>query len=223
MLLRVRPGTGEEKRQAIIEEWYREQLKEAVPPLIARWEPLMGVKVQRFFVQRMKTKWGSCNPKTRHHPPQHRARQEAARVPRVHRRPRDGPPAGADPQRPLHRADGSERLPCRKKSTRTISSTASSPLIRTCPATTATCCRKQRISSHTRYGYPAGFHSSILDLGAFFRKHGALHSRPPASVQVTGEFAEHRRSVRRRGLPGIRFPRRLRCLGSQTAGHSRIL
>ena len=35
------------------------------PPLIAKWEPLMGVKVERFFVQRMKTKWGSCNPAPR--------------------------------------------------------------------------------------------------------------------------------------------------------------
>jgi len=62
MLLRVRPGSGEEKKQVVLEEWYREQLKISVPPLIAKWQPLMGVKVERFFVQRMKTKWGSCNP-----------------------------------------------------------------------------------------------------------------------------------------------------------------
>jgi hypothetical protein len=63
MLLRVRPRTDEDKRQAVVEEWYREQLKEAVPPLLARWQPLLGVRTQRFFVQRMKTKWGSCNHK----------------------------------------------------------------------------------------------------------------------------------------------------------------
>jgi predicted metal-dependent hydrolase len=61
MVLRVRPGTGPEKREALVEEWYREQLKEAVPPLLERWEPLLGVKANRWFVQRMKTKWGSCN------------------------------------------------------------------------------------------------------------------------------------------------------------------
>ena len=61
VLLRVRPGTDDEKRRAILEEWYREQIKKAVPPLIVKWEPVMGVKVVRFFVQRMKTKWGSCN------------------------------------------------------------------------------------------------------------------------------------------------------------------
>lgn len=61
MILRVRPGTDEQRWHAIVEDWYRELVKQAVPPLIARWEPRMGVKVERFFVQRMKTKWGSCN------------------------------------------------------------------------------------------------------------------------------------------------------------------
>lgn len=61
MLLQTRPGTSEEKTQVILDEWYRAQLKAAVPPLIAKWEPLMHVKVERFFVQKMKTKWGSCS------------------------------------------------------------------------------------------------------------------------------------------------------------------
>lgn len=60
LVLRVRPGTDAKKKRAILEEWYREQLKRAVPLLIARWEPMIGVKVKRFFVQRMRTKWGSC-------------------------------------------------------------------------------------------------------------------------------------------------------------------
>jgi len=64
MLLRVRPGASDEKKQAVLEAWSREQLKAAVLPLIAKWEPLMGVQVERFFVQRMKTKWGSCSPVT---------------------------------------------------------------------------------------------------------------------------------------------------------------
>lgn len=62
MVLNVRPGTDEIKRQAIVSGWYREQLKQAVPPLVAKWEPLMHVQVERFFVRHMKTKWGSCSP-----------------------------------------------------------------------------------------------------------------------------------------------------------------
>jgi predicted metal-dependent hydrolase len=65
MLFQIRPETSGERKQAILEEWYRENLKEAIPSLIAKWEPLMGVKVERFFVQRMKTKWGSCNHRSR--------------------------------------------------------------------------------------------------------------------------------------------------------------
>ena len=61
MYLQVRPGTDTDKRQALVEAWYRVQLKMAVPPLLDRWQPRMGVKVERFFVRRMKTQWGSCN------------------------------------------------------------------------------------------------------------------------------------------------------------------
>jgi hypothetical protein len=63
MILRVRPGTDEGRREALVEKWYRKQMKEAVPPLLDRWQPLLGVRAERFFVQRMKTKWGSCNHK----------------------------------------------------------------------------------------------------------------------------------------------------------------
>jgi predicted metal-dependent hydrolase len=65
MLLRVRPGTGEGNKQAIVDEWYRTELKKAAPALIVKWEPLLGVKVERFFVQKMKTKWGSCNAESK--------------------------------------------------------------------------------------------------------------------------------------------------------------
>lgn len=60
--LQVRPGSDVAKRQAVLDAWYRQQLRDALPALLARWEPLMGVKAKRIFVQRMKTKWGSCNP-----------------------------------------------------------------------------------------------------------------------------------------------------------------
>lgn len=65
IVLSVRPGTEEGRRQDILAQWYREQIRAAVPELVARWEPLMGVEVERFFVQRMKTLWGSCNPQRR--------------------------------------------------------------------------------------------------------------------------------------------------------------
>jgi predicted metal-dependent hydrolase len=65
MVLRVRPGAHDSTKRTAVEHWYREQVKTAAPPLIAKWQPLLGVTVARFFVQRMKTKWGSCNAETR--------------------------------------------------------------------------------------------------------------------------------------------------------------
>jgi len=63
--LQVRPGSGTGKRAAVLDDWYRGQLKAAIAPLIAHWEPLLQVEVARFFVQRMKTRWGSCNHRAR--------------------------------------------------------------------------------------------------------------------------------------------------------------
>ena len=64
--LSVRPGTGLTRRSAIIHEWHKSLLHEFIPLLISRWEPKLGVQVAAYFLQRMKTKWGSCNHKARH-------------------------------------------------------------------------------------------------------------------------------------------------------------
>jgi predicted metal-dependent hydrolase len=62
MLLQVRPGTTQQKCQVIVEEWYRSEVRQAVFPILERWQNRLGVQVNRIFIQRMKTKWGSCNP-----------------------------------------------------------------------------------------------------------------------------------------------------------------
>lgn len=60
----VRPETSEERRQDLLAAWYRRELKAAIAPLIAMWEPELGVYVEDWRVQRMRTRWGSCNPDT---------------------------------------------------------------------------------------------------------------------------------------------------------------
>ena len=37
-----------------------------MPTLLIRWEPQLGVRPNRVLIQRMKTKWGSCNPISGH-------------------------------------------------------------------------------------------------------------------------------------------------------------
>lgn len=57
----VRPGCSAEKRAEVMHEWHKSLLHEVVPPLIHRWERKLKVNVSGYFLQRMKTKWGSCN------------------------------------------------------------------------------------------------------------------------------------------------------------------
>lgn len=64
MILHIRPGSDETKKQAIVEEWYRKQIRLEAEPLIEKWEQKIGVKINRLYVQRMKTRWGSCKPDT---------------------------------------------------------------------------------------------------------------------------------------------------------------
>lgn len=64
--LTVRPGSDESQRAAVMHEWHKSLLHETIPPLVRKWEERLGVKVARYFLQRMKTKWGSCNPKAGH-------------------------------------------------------------------------------------------------------------------------------------------------------------
>ncbi len=63
--LQVRPGAGKEQREAVLQRWYRERLREQVPALIAKWEPRVGVTVAEWGVKKMKTRWGSCNSEAR--------------------------------------------------------------------------------------------------------------------------------------------------------------
>jgi predicted metal-dependent hydrolase len=59
--LRVRPGTDRAQREAVLHRWYRQRLREQIPPLIAKWEPEIGVMVAEWGIKKMKTRWGTCN------------------------------------------------------------------------------------------------------------------------------------------------------------------
>ena len=64
--LHVRPGSDLAKREAVMNLWHRSLLHEVVPSLIRKWERKLDVNVGRYFLQRMKTKWGGCNHRAGH-------------------------------------------------------------------------------------------------------------------------------------------------------------
>lgn len=66
LLLYVPEGSSSEQRRELLDHWYRERLREAIPVMIGKWEPRMGVRVVRWTIRRMKTKWGSCNRDSGH-------------------------------------------------------------------------------------------------------------------------------------------------------------
>ena len=59
--LTVRPGTDRNKREQILNEWYREHLRAQLPSLIGKWEQKMEISVNEARIKKMKTLWGSCN------------------------------------------------------------------------------------------------------------------------------------------------------------------
>jgi predicted metal-dependent hydrolase len=62
----VRPHASTSKRAELMHEWHKSLLHEAIPALIRKWEPKLQVNVRGYFLQRMKTKWGSCNYRDGH-------------------------------------------------------------------------------------------------------------------------------------------------------------
>lgn len=66
LLLYMPEGMGVDARLKLLQDWQRKQLRHAIPPLLARWEPVIGREVPRWSVRRMKTKWGSCNRESGH-------------------------------------------------------------------------------------------------------------------------------------------------------------
>ncbi|KKO19116.1 MAG: M48 family metallopeptidase [Candidatus Brocadia sp.] len=59
--LYIRPDISREKKRAVLDEWYRQKLKEIVPEYIAYWKEKMKLEGIEYAIKKMKTKWGTCN------------------------------------------------------------------------------------------------------------------------------------------------------------------
>ena len=62
LILRVRDNENKQTKTQILERWYRDELRKKANRVISQWESQFGASVQKLYIQRMKTKWGSCSP-----------------------------------------------------------------------------------------------------------------------------------------------------------------
>jgi predicted metal-dependent hydrolase len=58
-------GTTAAQREQILQTWYRDHLKRRIAPLLAEWQPRLGVSATHWRVRRMRTRWGTSNPDSR--------------------------------------------------------------------------------------------------------------------------------------------------------------
>jgi predicted metal-dependent hydrolase len=65
LVVHVCPQWTTEDRERLLQRWYRDRLRDLVPRLLHKWQGALGVTVRQWGIKRMKTKWGSCNPKAR--------------------------------------------------------------------------------------------------------------------------------------------------------------
>lgn len=65
MELHVPARTSAATRRSVLDRWYREEIRAAAGPLLEQWQEKLGVRLSFWGVKRMKTKWGSCNHRTK--------------------------------------------------------------------------------------------------------------------------------------------------------------
>ena len=58
-------GAPADRREEVVSDWYRVELRERANAALAKWAKRLGVSLNGFAIQRMKTKWGSSNPARR--------------------------------------------------------------------------------------------------------------------------------------------------------------
>ena len=61
----VREGCTQEQKEAFILEWYRKELTERVEILLPKWEAYTGLHCSGWQSKDMKSRWGTCNTKTK--------------------------------------------------------------------------------------------------------------------------------------------------------------
>lgn len=65
MLLSLRKDSTVLQRKKVVNDWYRDLLQQELPHIILKWERIIGVTSSGFSIRDMKTRWGTCNVRTK--------------------------------------------------------------------------------------------------------------------------------------------------------------
>ena len=65
LVLSVKPKSKLLKREQVMQDWYRGELKNILNVLIEKWQKKIGVQANHWSIRRMKTRWGTCDKKTK--------------------------------------------------------------------------------------------------------------------------------------------------------------
>lgn len=61
LIARISPGISEQEKIKLLDNWYRSELKKIIPPLLEKWQPIVGKQVDEWGIRKMRTRWGTCN------------------------------------------------------------------------------------------------------------------------------------------------------------------
>lgn len=67
LILHIRRGADDDKKQAILDEWYREQLKGEINLLIQKWAPHYGRRNALFYCPQDENKVGKLHTRSEIH------------------------------------------------------------------------------------------------------------------------------------------------------------
>jgi predicted metal-dependent hydrolase len=62
----IQPGSDTARRADVMHAWHKSVLHETLPPRIRNWEQRLKVRLKGYYLRRMKTRWGTCNHRTKH-------------------------------------------------------------------------------------------------------------------------------------------------------------
>jgi predicted metal-dependent hydrolase len=63
IVLQVPARSTIKKREEVMLDWYRRELRAETEKQISKWQDKIGVKANNLGIKKMKTKWGTCNYK----------------------------------------------------------------------------------------------------------------------------------------------------------------